>query len=269
MECDSDGDLIVQRQTSESEWSTEIILIEHTLSTRLLDVGLQVWSGSLLLCDYIIENRHAFTGKRALEFGGGMGLVSVVMAMYASNIICTDIGQDVLEMCQKNAERNKILYSALRDPAKSEDVIKVRWLDWTMESFSPDDCDPRFLWRSEDQQSADNCEILLAADVIYDDDLTSAFFKTVQRFLSVPPSKSLYLALERRLNFTLTDLEVSCPAYQYFTQCVSDLCAQNNESDIKYTAEQIDPQSFGQYFNYQRTKYLELWKVTCVVADKE
>ena len=115
---------------------------------------------------------------------------------------------------------------------------------------------------------AENAEILLAADVIYDHDLTSAFFKTVHKFLSVPPSKSLYLALERRLNFTLTDLEVSCPAYQYFTQCLSNLCTQNNQSNISYTVEQINPQSFGQYFNYHRTKYLELCKVTSFVTDK-
>lgn len=34
--------------------------------------------------------------------------------------------------------------------------------------------------------------------VIYDDDLTDAFFRTVYKLLSRPPDKTVFIALERR-----------------------------------------------------------------------
>lgn len=42
----------------------------------------------------------------------------------------------------------------------------------------------RYSWTSRDIEDAENASLLLAADVIYSDDLTDAFFSTLERLMS-------------------------------------------------------------------------------------
>lgn len=84
------------------------------------------------------------------------------------------------------------------------------------------------------------------------------FISIVQTFRSqCPPSwnysKSFFVS---RLNFTLDDLEVSCPAYTHLLQCIEDLCQGRTEnSGTKFFAEQIDV-NFPQHLRYERSQYL-------------
>ena len=68
------------------------------MSTVLKDVGLQVWRGSLLMADYILHNGIQFQGCTVLELGAGVGLVSIVAALHASNILCTGL-HHLVEVC--------------------------------------------------------------------------------------------------------------------------------------------------------------------------
>ena len=53
-----------------------------------------------------------------------------------------------------------------------------------------------------------------------------------------------------RLNFTLSDIDVACPAHKHFERCVAKLIA-------KYEIKHIDlDQSLPQYFQYTRSKHL-------------
>ncbi len=49
-------------------------------------------------------------------------------------------------------------------------------------------------------------QVFLAADCIYDNDLSEAFMRTAAQLLRGAPSSNLLLALERRFNFTLRDM---------------------------------------------------------------
>ena len=49
-------------------------------------------------------------------------------------------------------------------------------------------------------------QVFLAADCIYDNDLSEAFMRTAAQLLQGAPSSSLLLALEKRFNFTLRDM---------------------------------------------------------------
>lgn len=42
----------------------------------------------------------------------------------------------------------------------------------------------RYSWTSREIEDAENASLLLAADVIYSDDLTDAFFSTLERLMS-------------------------------------------------------------------------------------
>lgn len=63
--------------------------IEHSMSTKLGDVGQQVWRGALALCDFIFHESDMFTNVVMLELGCGVGLVSIVASHFCSSIFCT------------------------------------------------------------------------------------------------------------------------------------------------------------------------------------
>lgn len=220
---DDDGDLIVKRKLQQQ---FEIIYIEHTLATHLCDVGLQVWAGCMYLCDFVIHQQQMFDKAIVLELGAGVGLASIVASMFADRIFATDVGDEVLEMCRRNVYANKHLQHL------HSGSVHVRELDW----MQPD----------------------LRADVIYSDELTDAYFNTVKSILTKKTtSTTVILSLERRLNFTLADLDVSCAAYTYFKQCLEQLEQLMTETNRNFTAQLVD--NIPQYFSYERSKYLELW----------
>lgn len=72
-----------------SIWDCVLFDIEHSLSTKLCDVGQQVWRGALALADFLLYHRSMFDGSVMLELGGGVGLVSIVAAQFCKIIFCT------------------------------------------------------------------------------------------------------------------------------------------------------------------------------------
>lgn len=81
-----------------------------------------------------------------------------------------------------------------------------------------------FGWRSGELESLRSLGLLLAADVIYDNDLTEAFMRTAVQLMRFArhavranlAAPTLLVALERRVNFTLHDLDARAPAYDYW-----------------------------------------------------
>lgn len=218
---------------------------EHQRHTDLTLVGLQVWRGALLLADYILYNRKLLKNKTILELGSGVGLTGIVGAIYAKHVICTDINYGgILELIQNNIERNsKIICN------KKVDVMELNFkhLNWSPLLMS----------------TIIKTDIIIAADVIYDDDLTDAFVQTIQKLFDTPwanddGSKYVLVALEKRYVFTLTDLDSSAPSFEYFRQRLASLKLKNNQ---KYILEYV-PCDFPQYFEYERIKELVLMKIS-------
>uniref|UniRef100_A0A8B9WVX7 Methyltransferase 22, Kin17 lysine n=1 Tax=Bos mutus grunniens TaxID=30521 RepID=A0A8B9WVX7_BOSMU len=170
-----------------------VIKIEHTMATPLEDVGKQVWRGALLLADYILFQRDLFQGRTVLELGAGTGLASIIAATVAQTVYCTDVGADLLAMCQRNIALNSHLLAS-GDP------------------------EVPFSWSEEDiSHLYGHTTILLAAEVFYDDDLTDAVFKTLSRLAhKLKNACTAILSVEKRLNFTLRHLDATCEAYDHF-----------------------------------------------------
>jgi predicted nicotinamide N-methyase len=59
-----------------------------------------VWSGALLLADYILSNQEAFLECTALEVGAGTGLAGIVLSRLARRVFLTDCTAHVLQNCQ-------------------------------------------------------------------------------------------------------------------------------------------------------------------------
>uniref|UniRef100_A0A2K5I2Y6 Methyltransferase-like protein 22 n=1 Tax=Colobus angolensis palliatus TaxID=336983 RepID=A0A2K5I2Y6_COLAP len=232
----------------------DIIRIEHTMATPLEDVGKQVWRGALLLADYILFRQDLFRGCTALELGAGTGLASIIAATVARTVYCTDVGADLLAMCQRNIALNSHLAAA------GGGVVKVKELDWLKDNLCTDPEVP-FSWSQEEISDLyDHTTVLFAAEVFYDDDLTDAVFKTLSRLAHrLKNACTAILSVEKRLNFTLRHLDVTCEAYDHFRSCLRAL-EQLADGKLRFVVEPVEA-SFPQLLVYERIQQLELWKI--------
>ncbi|XP_038595012.1 methyltransferase-like protein 22 isoform X2 [Micropterus salmoides] len=188
----------------------------------------QVWRGAFLLGDFILCNPVMFRGVTVLELGGGTGLTSIITATIAKTVYCTDVGEDLLSMCKRNVSLNR----HIMEPAGGE--VRVRQLDWLQQDL---------------------------CTVCYDDDLTDGLFRTLYQLCSnFPHTCTIFISIEKRMNFSLRDMDVSCEAYDHFSHCLSQL-QDLVDGRCSFRVEQL-PCNFTQCLLYERIEQLELWKVT-------
>ncbi|XP_033209989.1 methyltransferase-like protein 22 isoform X2 [Belonocnema kinseyi] len=225
---DKDGDLIVEREKEGT------LSIEHCTSTELKLVGLQLWRGAFLLADFILANPDLFKDKTILELGSGVGLTSIIASSVAKKVICTDVNiGDILKLIARNFENNK-QYVKCKVNIAEVNFLNLKWAKELCKDFK-------------------TVDIILAADVIYDDSITEGFVKTLGKLLDPKPSTIAYVALEKRFVFTISDLDSVAPMYEEFLRCV----ARNN---FNWTIEEIKL-DFPKYFQYERLKQMLLMKI--------
>ncbi|XP_040491281.1 methyltransferase-like protein 22 isoform X3 [Ursus maritimus] len=210
----------------------------------------KVWRGALLLADYILFQRDVFQGRTVLELGAGTGLASIIAATVARTVYCTDVGTDLLAMCQRNIALNSHLTAA------GGGVVKVKELDWLKDDLCTDPEVP-FSWSQEDVSDLySHTTILLAAEVFYDDDLTDALFKTLSRLAhKLKNACTAILSVEKRLNFTLRHLDVTCEAYDHFRSWLQRL-ERLADGRLRFAVEPVEA-SFPQLLVYERIQQLE------------
>ncbi|XP_049874315.1 methyltransferase-like protein 22 isoform X2 [Pectinophora gossypiella] len=232
---DKDDDLDMDRPQK------ELIKIEHSSKTKIALVGLQVWRGAFLLADLLIHRglKGELQGKTVMELGAGTGLTSFVAAMFAKKVVCTDMDVGgILDLIKLNAKYNSKY-------VKSE--LKVMPLDFTA------------TWSRQLTKEVEETNIIIAADVIYDDDVTAAFISTIQKMLNTKPPKTLYVVLEKRYVFTIEHLDNVAPCYETFLTLLDKVKSENINSI--WTVEQM-PIDFPKYFTYDRVKELVIWKIS-------
>ncbi|RXG62007.1 Methyltransferase-like protein 22 [Armadillidium vulgare] len=237
---DKDGDFEVLRKNDQKKKEGRII-IEHQRSTTLDLVGEQVWRGAFYLADFILDNIKTFKGANILEVASGVGLSSIVAGMLAKKVVITDVNRgDILDLIDRNVQRNKDLCKA-HSHIKEIDFFDLRCI-------------------ADLGSLIDDVTILLAADVVYHNQLTDAFLNTILHLMSRKPNKTMYISLEKRYVFTIEDMDTVAPCYEHFVNGLQWL--QNQEKDkITWNIEQLSTGDLFQYFTYERTKELVLWKI--------
>ncbi|XP_032316622.1 methyltransferase-like protein 22 isoform X5 [Camelus ferus] len=160
-----------------------------------------------------------------------------------------NVGADLLAMCQRNVALNSHLTAA------GGGVVKVKELDWLKDDLCTDPEVP-FSWSEEDISDLyGHTTILLAAEVFYDDDLTDALFKTLSRLAhKLKNACTAILSVEKRLNFTLRHLDVTCEAYDHFRSCLRQL-ERLADGRLRFVVEPVDA-SFPQLLVYERIQQL-------------
>ncbi|XP_027140113.1 methyltransferase-like protein 22 isoform X2 [Larimichthys crocea] len=124
------------------------------------------------------------------------------------------------------------------------------------------DSDTEFCWTEDEVADLyNNTSFIIAADVCYDDDLTDGLFRTLYRLCNnFHHTCTIIISLERRLNFTLRHMDVSCEAYDHFRKCLSQL-QELVDGRCSFKVEPL-PSNFSQFLLYERIEQLEMWKVT-------
>lgn len=280
---DEDGDLLVPRKESKRQG---VVIIEHQQSTPLSLVGEQVWRGAMFLADFLLYSGASqqpssatadpgtgdeknmqrllvdVRGRKVLELASGVGLTALVAGMMAQSVLATDIHRgNILRLIQSNLRRN----SDMVTPGTS---LLVEELDF---------CRHSTIDRLLEKGSLDDVSVILAADVVYHNDLTDQFFDTVHRLMSHPPSKVMLVALEKRFVFTTTEMDTVAPCYDYFLHCLDRLArntfphpgavkaataaSSGGVESIAWTVTQINSTDFPQYFAYERSQHLILWRI--------
>lgn len=274
---DQNGDLVMDRRKRsrlhDVQDSKNTISIHHLLKTRIPYVGLQIWKGALLLSDFLLHKMQStdeLDNVTVLELGSGTGLVGIVMARKALLTFLTDYGMDILDNCYRNVILNS------HGNKGNMGILRVRQLDWneswpprvsTVHSNMSDNNDVlQYTWLESDLEELEHVSILLASDVIYSNNITDAFFSVIEKLMLPGSKKVLWLALEKRINFSLSDLDVVAHGYDHFRSFLKnaeegrDECY--GEDSKQFVGRKIELDQIPQYINgYERTSDLELWEI--------
>ncbi|XP_078181833.1 putative methyltransferase family protein isoform X1 [Carex rostrata] len=267
---DKDGDIVLDRRKNRTERCADFeFVIQHNITSSIRYVGLQVWRASLVLADFVLHKcltSSEFDGVTAIELGAGTGLVGIVLARSAGSVYITDRGIKILDNCLQNVKLCSRLLNL------QENRLHVRELDWCkpwppiLGSNDLSQTRLKYTWSSKEIEEAERSTVLLAADVIYCDKITDVFFANLVKLMSCGSEKVLYLALEKRYNFTLEELDVVANGYSRFRSFLKDesgIGSLDSASFPCFIGELIDLWEIPQYIReYERGKDLEIWKVT-------
>ncbi|KAF3566294.1 hypothetical protein DY000_02012319 [Brassica cretica] len=145
---DDDGD---------SETSISVSVIENMKE----EYGLFVWPCSVILAEYVWQQRSRFRGSTILELGAGTSLPGLVAAKVGANVTLTDDSSksEVLENMTRVCELNNL----------NCNVMGLTWGVWDATMF---DLRPN---------------IILGADVLYDSSAFDDLFATVSFLLQNSP----------------------------------------------------------------------------------
>ena len=113
----------------------------------------ELWPSAVALSHFLVRHLD-LEGRRVLELGCGLGLVSVVAALQGARVLCTDHEQAALEFARRNARRNAC------------SGVRFRLVDWRRPALRR------------------RYDCILAADVIYESRSFAPLVSLFKRYLA-------------------------------------------------------------------------------------
>ncbi|KAI9906034.1 hypothetical protein PsorP6_014081 [Peronosclerospora sorghi] len=143
------------------EVKAEIVIrlngLRRDIGQTLDSTGLTLWRAGDFLSDYMYQHRCRFAGKSILELGSGLGLVGI-LASYLTDqqVVITDGDDSTIERLVANCQLNNV-----------DERVQCR----------------KLLWGSNLDEIQDKFDIVLGADIIYEQEHVVSLFETVKYLL--------------------------------------------------------------------------------------
>ncbi|XP_020091467.1 methyltransferase-like protein 23 isoform X1 [Ananas comosus] len=136
------------------------------------DYGMFVWPCSIILAEYVWQQRLRFSGSTVVELGAGTSLPGLVAAKVGANVVLTDKSEDkeVMKNMRSICNLNKVNCK----------ILGITWGEWD---------DPIFDL---------NPSIVLGADVFYDSTDFDDLFATVAFLLQSSPGAVFITTYQNR-----------------------------------------------------------------------
>ena len=211
--------------------------------------------------------------KITVDLGAAAGINSFISSLFCKKVYATDL-VSIIELAEKNYESNKLELESIANDfdMPNEDLngdkISFKHLDWSryeefnFENARKEDKISKYELSQNDLIDLKKAQVFLAADVVYDIDLTANLLNMLVKLMKSGENqpKEAYIALEKRINFDTETLSVSSSAFSFFETSMNEL-NEYEEDNIRFET-QIYSGHFPQYFlNYNRNNYLFIWKI--------
>jgi predicted nicotinamide N-methyase len=145
------------------------------------DLSLRLWEGGAVLSEFLLANPCLVQNRRVVELGSGTGLASLVslLACGADRVVATDKSDRAVENLRHNFELNRsLVHSVASSPSSTWECRRYDWND----ALDPREVDED---NNDDNDYGDvliSSQVLMAADVAYDDDMIPGLVEAIRRF---------------------------------------------------------------------------------------
>jgi len=156
------------------------------LKNKFYGTGDVVWPSSLALARLLAHCPSFVNDRSVLELGCGLGLTSAAVSKHtnAKRLVITDIDSSVLDKAYKSC-------TELQTDASM--TISKNVMDWTDQSTWPKHND------NDESTSYEEFEVLLASDVLYNEELIDHFVNVLKFYLVGEESSSEDEVLKRAI----------------------------------------------------------------------
>lgn len=233
--------------------------VEHAIQTTLNDVGLQLWNGGVLMCEFILSHKNIFEDKVVFEFGCGIGLSSVCLAaVQTRRIFATDFNIGSVRLTERNYSLNSDNYFA--STSAGINFLQYDWSlefadlkHWVTSSLS-------YTWSETLINQAKSSDIFLAADVIYDAKSAELFYERVVSLRNTCGHDfCIFISLEKRYNFAIKEMDVTCPYYERFLEFIKSLPL-DGWNVVCWDLKDI-PDLISTNLEFGRSENMEFWEI--------
>lgn len=138
--------------------------------------GQLVWPGAVLMNTYLSEHPETVKDHSIIELGSGVGITGILCSRFCKEVVLTDHNDEVLEIIKKNIEMQSCSGNA-------NAVLTAEKLEWG-----------NYVHISNIiEKHPSGFDLILGADICFQQSSISCLFDTVERLLRIQASKCRFI----------------------------------------------------------------------------